>query len=285
MRPPILFPLFADIRTLPGVGLKMAPLLERAAGPHVVDMLWHLPTGLVDRRFSPLVAQAPEGVVVTLKLRILAHEPARTSRLPYRVHCEDESGPIDLVFFRVKGDYLTRQLPVGEICAVSGRVERYRDDAQMAHPDHMVPIARFDEIAIVEPVYGLTAGLSPKTVAKAAKAALANAPSLPEWADAHLVAKRGWFDWRAALARAHHSARAATRSPRPPKQDRPRRRARRAADPATDRGGASPERGQGARPFPRVGCQRRRRGEQEGVSEGDACHRARCVRPGGRCPL
>jgi ATP-dependent DNA helicase RecG len=203
MRPPILFPLFADIRTLPGVGPKMAPLLERAAGPHVVDMLWHLPSGLVDRRFSPLVAQAPEGVVVTLKLRILAHEPARTSRLPYRVHCEDESGPIDLVFFRVKGDYLTRQLPVGEICAVSGRVERYRDDAQMAHPDHMVPVARFDEIAIVEPVYGLTAGLSPKTVAKAAKAALANAPSLPEWADAHLVAKRGWLDWRAALARAH----------------------------------------------------------------------------------
>jgi len=203
MRPPILFPLFAELRTLPGVGPKMAPLLERAAGPHVVDMLWHLPTGLVDRRFSPLVAQAPEGVVVTLKLRVLAHEPARTSRLPYRVHCADESGPIDLVFFRVKGDYLTRQLPVGDIMAVSGRIERYRDEAQMAHPDHMVPVARFDEIAIVEPVYGLTAGLSPKTVAKAAKAALAKTPELPEWADAHLVAQRGWLDWRSALARAH----------------------------------------------------------------------------------
>lgn len=203
MRPPILFPLFADIRTLPGVGPKMAPLLERAAGPHVVDMLWHLPTGLVDRRFSPLVAQAPEGTVVTLKLRVLEHEPARTSRLPYRVHCEDDSGPIDLVFFRVKGDYLTRQLPVGETMAISGRVERYRDEAQMAHPDHMVPLARFDEIAIVEPVYGLTAGLSPKTVAKAAKAALAKTPEMPEWSDAHLVAQRGWLDWRSALARAH----------------------------------------------------------------------------------
>ncbi len=203
MRPAILFPLFADIRTLPGIGPKIAPLLERAAGPAVVDVLWHLPTGLVDRRFSPSVAQAPEGTVVTLKLQVLSHEPGRTPRLPYRVHCRDESGPIDLVFFRVKGDYLERQLPTGEMCAVSGRVERYRDDVQMAHPDHIVPLARFDEIALVEPVYGLTAGLSPKTVAKAAKSAVAAAPMLPEWADPHLVAKNDWPDWHTAIGRAH----------------------------------------------------------------------------------
>jgi hypothetical protein len=91
---------------------------------------------------------------------------------------------------------------------------------------------------------------------------------------------------RRCAALALSPARAATRHwPSKIKQNRSRRRAQRPADPATDRGGASPERGEGARPFPPVGCRWRRRGEQEGVSQGYACHRSRCVRPGGGCPL
>jgi ATP-dependent DNA helicase RecG len=206
MRPQILFPLFADVRTLPGVGPKIAPLVERAAGPHLVDLLWHLPTGLVDRRFSPPVADAPSGAIVTLRLTVVAHVKPRTPRLPYKVRCEDSSGPIDLVFFRVKGDYLERQLPVGETRIVSGRIERFRDDVQMAHPDHIGPPEKFDEIATVEPVYGLTAGLSPRLLAKATRAAIAKAPELPEWADAALVAREGWPTWRAAIERAHAPA-------------------------------------------------------------------------------
>jgi len=204
MRPQILFPLFADIRTLPGVGPKIAPLVERAAGgAHLADLLWHLPTGLVDRRFSPKVADAPEGVVVTLRVRVVEHFKPRSPRLPYKVRCDDESGPIDLVFFRAKGDYLERQLPVGETRVVSGRIERFRDDVQMAHPDHIATPDKFDEVATVEPVYGLTAGLPPKVLAKAIRAAIAKAPDLPEWADPHLLAREGWTGWRAALVRAH----------------------------------------------------------------------------------
>jgi len=203
MRPQILFPLFADVRTLPGVGPKIAPLVERAAGPHLVDLLWHLPAGLVDRRFSPPVADAPSGAIVTLRVRVVAHAKPRTPRLPYKVRCEDDSGPFDLVFFHAKGDYLERQLPVGETRVVSGRIERFRDDVQMAHPDHIGTPDRFDEIATVEPVYGLTAGLSPKLLAKAIRAAIAKAPELPEWADAALVARESWPTWRAALERAH----------------------------------------------------------------------------------
>ncbi|MBL8807397.1 MAG: ATP-dependent DNA helicase RecG [Rhodospirillales bacterium] len=216
MRPPILFPVFADIRTLPGVGPKIAPLVERAAGPHLVDLLWHLPTGLVDRRFSPLVAEAPAGAIVTLRLTVVAHAKPRTSRLPYKVRCEDSSGPIDLVFFHARGDYLEKQLPVGEMRVVSGRIERYRDDVQMAHPDHIATPDRFDEVASVEPVYGLTAGLSPKVLSKAIRAAVAKAPELPEWADAALVARSGWMSWRAAIERAHAPADEADTKPETP---------------------------------------------------------------------
>lgn len=203
MRPSILFPLFADIKTLPGLGPKIAALVERAAGPHLVDLLWHLPTGLVDRRFSPAIADAPEGAVVTLRVRVTEHFPSRRRGMPYKVRCEDASGEIDLVYFHAKGDYLEKLLPVGADRVVSGKIERYRDGVQMPHPDHVAPPEQFEAIATVEPTYGLTAGLSPKVLVKAIKAAVAKAPELPEWADKNLVAQRGWPTWRAALTQAH----------------------------------------------------------------------------------
>ncbi|MEX7369193.1 hypothetical protein AB2C81_32750, partial [Pseudomonas aeruginosa] len=50
LRPSILDPLFAPARGLPGVGAKMAPMIERLLGTperpaRIVDLLFHLPQG------------------------------------------------------------------------------------------------------------------------------------------------------------------------------------------------------------------------------------------------
>ena len=86
MRPQILFPLFAPLATLPGMGPKLAPLVVRAVGgDKVADLLWHRPVGLVDRRSTPPVAQAPDGAVATLVVTVEQHVPPRTRTLPWRV--------------------------------------------------------------------------------------------------------------------------------------------------------------------------------------------------------
>ena len=102
MRPETLFPLFAPATSLPGIGARLARLVERVSGPHVVDLLWHLPTGLIDRRFAPKVAEAPAGVVATMTVRVEAHSPPRNQRVPYKVRCSDDSGALDLVFFHAR---------------------------------------------------------------------------------------------------------------------------------------------------------------------------------------
>ena len=58
MRPSILFPLFAPVTRLPGIGPKIGELVARAAGEKIVDLLWHLPAGLIDRRHAPAVGAA-----------------------------------------------------------------------------------------------------------------------------------------------------------------------------------------------------------------------------------
>ncbi len=203
MRPEILYPLFAPITVLSGVGPRFAKLFEGLAGPHVVDLCWHLPSGIIDRRYAPPVAAAEPGRIATLTLRVEEHRPSQVSRQPYRVRCRDDSGTIELVFFHAKADYLRRILPEGETRVVSGKVEVFNNALQMTHPDHIGRPEERATLMTVEPVYPLTAGLSLKVVGKAVRAALGQAPELPDWHDPAFLKQQGWAGWRDSLMRAH----------------------------------------------------------------------------------
>ncbi|MEE1557601.1 MAG: ATP-dependent DNA helicase RecG, partial [Alphaproteobacteria bacterium] len=99
MRPEILFTLFKPVTALKGVGPRLGKLIEKLAGGKLIDLCWHLPTGLIDRRFRPKVADAPDGTVVTLSVTVDEHHPSPNRRLPYKVICSDDSGSVNLVFF------------------------------------------------------------------------------------------------------------------------------------------------------------------------------------------
>ncbi|OAN43941.1 ATP-dependent DNA helicase RecG [Paramagnetospirillum marisnigri] len=206
MRPSCLFPLFAPVTTLAGVGPRLAPLYEKLAGGKVVDLLWHLPSGVIDRRFSPKVADAPDGKVATLVVRVEAHFPSETPKRPYRVRLSDETGFLHLVFFHAREDWLRKQLPEGEVRVVSGLVEHFNGEIQISHPDHIAPLDKLAEVMTVEPVYPLTGGLTGRLVAKSVKAAIAKAPDLPEWQDGPWLARQGLPGWHQALMSLHTPA-------------------------------------------------------------------------------
>jgi len=203
LRPEILFPLFAPVTSLPGVGPRSAKLIEALAGPQVVDLCWHLPSGVIDRRYAPKIAEAEPDRVATLTLRVGQHLAPRNPRQPYRIACTDDTGEISLVFFHAHADYLNKVLPEGEVRVVSGRLERFGGRLQMSHPDHIGPLEELARMKSVEPVYPLTGGLTLKPLGKATHAALDRAPEPPEWLDAALMAREGWPAWRAALIVAH----------------------------------------------------------------------------------
>src|SRR5499426_78482 len=154
MRPHQLTPLFAAAKSLAGIGPRMEILLKKAlrlppgvSESRVIDLLWHTPTGVIDRRATPTIAAATPGTIATLEVRVLRHRgpPRGNNKAPYKVACEDDTGRIDLVFFHAEPKFIERQLPVGSIRYVSGRLESYNDGKQMVHPDYVLaPEARAD---------------------------------------------------------------------------------------------------------------------------------------------
>ena len=212
MRPSELNPLFAGADALAGVGPRILALLGKALAlppgvetARIIDLLWHSPHGVIDRRAEPTLAEALPGTISTFAVRVVKHRPSpgRNSKAPYRVRCEDESGAIDLVFFHAERKFLERQLPEGATRYISGRVDAYGDSLQMLHPDYILPPESRDQLPLLEPVYGLTAGLSGKVMAKTVRAAAERVPDLPEWQHPEWLRERKWPAFAEAWRRLH----------------------------------------------------------------------------------
>ena len=186
MRPSALDPLFAPAQALPGIGPKNAKLfdrlLDRREGARVIDVLFHLPQGTIDRRARPKIRDAVPGSIVTIEARVTEHhEPGRRSRAPFKVLVEDDTGDVELVFFLANHEWVRSRLPVGATRWISGKLELWDGRRQMVHPDHVLTREELERLPPVEPVYGLTEGLYQRAVARAVEGALKRLPPMPEW--------------------------------------------------------------------------------------------------------
>ena len=202
-RPEILFPLFAGLDTLEGVGPKTAISLSGLGVEKPKDLLFVLPHSAVDRARKASVRDVVPPCTVTVEVEVGGHFAPRQKGRPYRVMVRDEALEFQLVFFHARGEYLQKLLPTGQRRLVSGRVELFDGIAQMVHPDHVLRCEEAGELPLFEPVYPLVAGVTQKIVAKGVASALARTPDLPEWIDPSLKTREAWPDWLAAIRAVH----------------------------------------------------------------------------------
>jgi ATP-dependent DNA helicase RecG len=124
-------------------------------------------------------------------------------RGPFRVHATDGAGNyVTLAYFNNPG-WARKQLPLSEPKLVSGRLDRYGQELQMVHPDHVLPPGEGASLPDQEPVYRLSEGLTNNRLGQLAAQALGRAPELAEWIEPGLLARRGWQGWRSSLHQAH----------------------------------------------------------------------------------
>ena len=189
-RPEILFPLFADLLVLNGIGPKTAQNFKKMGVTRPRDLLFILPHGLINRQITESVFDIQPPAVITVEVMIGMHKPNAIKGHPYRVTVQDALVGFELVFFHARSDWLRNQLPTGKKRVISGKLELFDGTAQMVHPDYILdPGLAANQIPQNEPLYPLTHGLTQKQIAKASKSALEHACEMTEWIEPSLLKK------------------------------------------------------------------------------------------------
>jgi ATP-dependent DNA helicase RecG len=211
MRPTVLNRLFASLSALPGIGPKLEKVFHRLIGgepARLVDLLFHMPSGYVDRRNRPKLSAVTPDTVVTVAVTVDRHRPPPPNRprAPYNIDTSDETNTLTITYFNARRDYLEKLLPEGELRYVSGTATLYDGHLQMLHPDRVVDAAGLAKLSLIDPVYPLTEGLHPNQLRKALELALARVPDLPEWQDGEWLKRNGFPSFAEALRGIHRPA-------------------------------------------------------------------------------
>lgn len=204
MRPNILFPLFSSIDTIKGVGDKYARLIKNLCGEKVLDILFHLPVNVIDRTATPTLKEAKDGKIWSGVVTITEHQPPASRKHPYRIYCTDGTAELVLVFFKVYKDSISKNYPIGEKRAISGKLEYFNGMWQMSHPDYTVAEQYLSLIARFEPVYPLTAGITNKMLCRLTDETLKKVPQLPEWLVPESLKDLEYISFNQAVERIHH---------------------------------------------------------------------------------
>lgn len=202
-RPEILWPLFAALKGLDGIGPKTEQAFEQISVLAPRDLLFTLPYSGIDRKLRGSVLDAELPDTVTVEVEVGHHRPSRNRGGAYRIDVTDSKTQFQLVFFHGRSDYLNKVLPTGARRIVSGKVEFFDQSPQMVHPEHIVPIEDAESVPQFEPVYPLTSGVTQKLMVRAMNDALSRVPELPEWIDPSQKNKEEWPDWKSALQAVH----------------------------------------------------------------------------------
>ncbi|MBT2187700.1 ATP-dependent DNA helicase RecG [Sphingobium nicotianae] len=204
MRPDILNPLFTESTALKGVGAALARPLERLGLLRAVDLAFHLPVAWIERQKVRRLAEAETGRMVGLVLMATDYRASGSPRAPFRIHAQDEAGdPISIVYFGKNSGWPRKLFPLGEMRFVSGRLDRFGDDLQIVHPDHVVELGEAAAIPEREPVYGLSEGITNGRMRELVAQGVARAPELAEWIEPGLLARKDWPGWHMALGMVH----------------------------------------------------------------------------------
>ena len=151
-----LYQLFQPLDTLKGIGPKLKSRLKYLVGNYVIDLIWHLPNGFIDRSYKPCINDAEIGRVASIKCKVIKHTPSFRRNIPYRVVCEDDTGRLNLVWFNSRKDYLEKLLPLDKEIIISGKIDFYKDTKQITHPEYIISAEKEDELPNVESTYSLT---------------------------------------------------------------------------------------------------------------------------------
>lgn len=155
-----------SLRTLKGVGEKTEKLFAKIGVTDMESLLSYYPRNY-DAYEEPVeIRSLEEGAVVAISVAVITGVYVNQVRnlQVITTTVADLTGKISVTWFNAP--YLRSAVRKGCRFVLRGRVVRKQGKLQMEHPEIFTPAAYEEILHSLQPIYGLTAGLSNKTIVK-----------------------------------------------------------------------------------------------------------------------
>lgn len=170
-----------SLRTLKGLGEKTEKLFWKVGIYDTDDLLHYYPRNYDEYETPVDIAELKEGTVQAVSAAVCSgvYVNSVKGRQIISVNIADQSGKFPVVWFNLP--YLKKTLRKGSWFVFRGRIVRKQGKLEMEHPEIFTPSAYEEILHHLQPVYGLTAGLSNKTVVKMITQLLESVPMQSEY--------------------------------------------------------------------------------------------------------
>ena len=206
IRPQFLFPLFGSLENIKGIGSKTVLNLKKIGIYKPLDFLYSFPTNLKTRVFANTVSDLNVNKVVIIKIKIIKHN-FKYFKGPLNIEVTDGLKKINLIFFNAKNDWIKKNFPIEQERIISGKLEKYKNQFQIIHPDYIEKIFDIDKIPVIEPIYSLTKGISQKVFLNSVNQILqliSEEISNCEWINKKRLKEMNWTDFKNSLKKIHN---------------------------------------------------------------------------------
>lgn len=192
-----------SLRTLKGVGEKTEKLFQKVGIYDTDDLLHYYPRNYDEYETPVDIAELKEGTVQAVSAAVCSgvYVNSVRGRQIISVNIADQSGKFPVVWFNLP--YLKKTLRKGSWFVFRGRIVRKQGKLEMEHPEIFTPSAYEEILHNLQPIYGLTAGLSNKTVVKMVTQLLEDLPMQSEYLPEELRERYGLADVNYALKTIH----------------------------------------------------------------------------------
>ena len=192
-----------SLRTLKGVGEKTEKLFQKVGIYDTDDLLHYYPRNYDEYETPVDIAELKEGTAQAVSAAVCSgvYVNSVRGRQIISVNIADQSGKFPVVWFNLP--YLKKTLRKGSWFVFRGRIVRKQGKLEMEHPEIFTPSAYEEILHNLQPVYGLTAGLSNKTVVKMVTQLLETLPMQSEYLPEELKERYRLADINYALKTIH----------------------------------------------------------------------------------
>lgn len=202
----MIYTLFADIKKLKAVGEHRADALRRLKIYNFLDLLFHFPVNIIDRRYRQEIVSVNNGEVFTCIASVIKHNipEYRRSKKPYIIECMVNNCPLEVIYFNYSQEYLANNFPINDNVVLSGKMMVNAGQKKITHPEIVESVQNLNKVSRLEPVYNLSKGLTTRVVGSLVQQVLRMAPKLPEWLPKEILLENNWVGWNESLMKIHY---------------------------------------------------------------------------------